>query len=537
MSQNPATADYVVIGAGSAGAVIAARLSEDPALKVVVLEAGGMDNHPLLRMPLGFLRALRNPDLVWNYTSEPEPHLNGRRIPLPRGRVLGGSSSINGMMYMRGHPLDYDEWRDLGCEGWGFEDVLPYFRKSEGSWREEDRYHSRRGPMSVVPVETERQLHRPLKEAAQAAGHGCSDDIDGDVNVGFARTDVSIDRRGRRASTARAFLRPAMARPNLTVLTRAQTLRILVENGRAVGVEYRQDGQVHVVRAEREVICCGGAYNSPQMLMLSGIGPADHLRAKGIAPVADLRGVGRNLQEHPRMMLGYEATSPVTLLNEMRLDRAITSVAQWYFAGTGPFATQINSGNLLLKTRPELERPDVQILGNPIRLDAELWFPFFKPSKPHSFYVTICQMRPKSRGWLELDSNDPTAPPRITLNLFSEREDFECMRAAVRAAREVYRSEPQARLVGKETVPGADVQSDAELDASIRQWAGVTHHPVGTCRMGVGEEAVVDPQLRVRGVAGLRVADASIMPTIPGANTNAASIMIGEKAADLIRGG
>ena len=529
--------DYIVIGAGSAGAVVASRLSEDPSVRVLVLEAGGPDRHPLLRMPLGFLRALRKPELVWNYTSEPEPHLDGRRIPLPRGRVLGGSSSINGMMYFRGHPLDYDEWRDLGCEGWGFEDVLPYFRRSEQSWREPDRYHAKDGPMSVVPVGTKGQLHEPLKAAALAAGHAYSHDIDGDVNVGFARTDVTIDRRGRRASTARAFLRPAMARPNLSVLTHAQTSRIVIEGGRAVGVEYVRDGQRHVARAGREVICCGGAYNSPQLLMLSGIGPGEVLARAGVKAVHELPGVGRNLQEHPRMMLGYEATAPVTLLRELRFDRAVRSVLQWYLAGSGPFATQINSGNILLKTQPGLDRPDVQILGNPIRLDAELWFPLLKPSKPHSFYVTICQMRPKSRGWLELASADPLAPPRITLNLFSEPEDFVCMRAAVRAAREIYQTAPQAQLVGHETVPGADVRSDAQLDASIRALAGVTHHPVGTCKMGVDPMAVVDPRLRVHGIDGLRVADASIMPTIPGANTNAASIMIGEKAADLVRAG
>ncbi len=536
MENYSAIVDYVVVGAGTAGCVIANRLSEDSGCSVLLLEAGGRDWHPLLRMPVAFVRAIQSPGVNWGFKSEPEPQLNGRVIDLPRGRVLGGSSSVNGMFHIRGHRRDFDSWRELGCAGWGYADVLPYFKRYESSWRGAGKFHGGDGPVPVRPIDTTKLLAEPLRQAMAAAGHRLTEDYDGELQEGFGRGEVTIDGRGRRASTARAYLAPVRSRANLTVETGALTRRIIIEEGRAVGVEYSRGGCHYRVRAEREVVVCGGAYNSPQLLMLSGIGPADELRRHGIAPRVDLPGVGRNLIEHPRMPMNFLATQPVTFARELRFDRAVVSVLRWALFGNGPFATQISSGTLLLKSRPELDRPDIQLLCNPISLDARLWFPGVVAPRPHSFYVTLCLIHQRSRGRVTLRSADPAAAPKIFLNLFSDPEDFVTMRRGIEATRAIYRTQPQAALVGAETVPGDAALSEQALNAAIAAQVGITHHPVGTCKMGVDDAAVVDPQLRVHGVAGLRVADASVMPTIPGANTMAAAIMIGEKAADLIRG-
>ena len=528
--------DFIVVGAGSAGCVVANRLSADSRNRVLLLEAGGEDRHPLVRMPVGFMKALQKRSLTWGYESEPEPNLNGRRVPIPRGRLLGGSSSINGMFHIRGHRLDFDEWQSLGCTGWGYEDVLPYFLRSERNWRGAGRFHGDQGPLQVRHIDTRELLEKPLHASAVMAGHASNEDYDGEHNEGIARGDVAIDSRGRRSSTARAYLHPVRHRSNLQVHTRAEATRVLLEDGRAVGVEYTRNGQLLQARARREVVLCGGAYNSPQLLMLSGIGPGAHLQGLGISVQVDLPGVGGNLMEHPRMMLMYRANAPVTFTRQLRFDKAAWSAMQWAIFGKGPFATQICSGTVLLRTRPELDRPDIQLLCNPVRFDAGLWFPGVVKPKEHSFYITVCQLHAKSRGRVSLVSQDPKAAPKIALNLFSEPEDFESMREGVRAARAIYGSGPQAELIDRETIPGAHVQSDAELDQSIREFGGITHHPAGTCAMGIGPDAVVDPQLRVRGVSGLRVVDASVMPTIPGGNTNAATVMIAEKGADLILG-
>ncbi|MCB1390398.1 MAG: GMC family oxidoreductase N-terminal domain-containing protein [Rhodobacteraceae bacterium] len=527
--------DYVIVGAGTAGAALANRLSADPANRVLLIEAGGDDRSFLIRMPLGFLKALGKPRFTWGYQTEPEPHLGDRVLPVPRGRLLGGSSSINGMFHIRGHRADYDEWRDVyGCEGWGYADVLPFFKRSETSFRGETEYHGGSGPIHVREIDTRHLLEEPLRKATVAAGYGETDDYDGAKPDGFGRGQVAIDPRGRRASSARGYLRPVAGRANLTVLTRTLVRRVIVENGRATGVETERAGTVSRVAARREVILSGGAYNSPQLLMLSGIGPAGDLAALGIATVRDLPGVGQNLMEHPRMAMLFAATQPVTFLRELRLDRAVRHVLNWALRGKGAFANQISTGTILLRSKPGLDRADVQLLCNPIALTADLWFPGWRKAGRHAFYITVCLLRQESRGSVTLRSADPAAKPVIRMNLLEDPRDTAVFRAAVRAVRRIYRTEPQAALTGAEVIPGDDVVSDAELDAAMRQHVAITHHPVGTCRMGHDDGAVVDPRLRVRGVAGLRVVDASIMPRIIGGNTNAPTLMIAEKGAEMI---
>lgn len=531
-----AEVDFIVVGAGSSGCVVAARLSEEASSSVLLLEAGGSDSHLYLRMPLGFLRAVRDPRFGWNFMSQPEPHLGGRPLWIPRGKVLGGCSSINGMFYMRGHPLDFAEWAQGGCTGWGYEDVLPYFKRSETSWRGESRYHGAHGPLQVIPVNTRGLFHEEMMSTAARCGYPISEDINGEFPEGFARGEVTIDSRGRRSSAARAYLHPAMGRSNLRVELNALTTRVMFDGETAVGVEYVQRGHVLRVRARREVILSGGAYNSPQLLMLSGVGAADHLRVHGIPVVVDLPGVGRNLSEHAVSMVEFAAARPNTFLSKLRADRAALSAARWALFGGGAFATLINSCNAIIRTDPGLARPDVQLMCNPVRLDADVWYPGISARKQHLFSVGIVALHPLSRGYVELQSNDPMAAPRMVLNLAKETADVATIRRGIRAVRELYRTSPQAALTGAELTPGAEVKSDAEIDAFVRASVQLTQHPVGTCAMGIGADAVLDAELRVMGVRGLRVVDASVMPTVPGGNTNAAAIMIGEKGADLIRG-
>lgn len=528
--------DYIIVGAGSAGCVLANRLTENPDNRVLLVEAGGDHKYFLLDMPLGMMRALFKPEFTWRYMSQPEPHLNDRRIMLPRGRVLGGSSSINGMFYMRGHSSDFDGWAQAGCTGWSYDEVLPYFKRMETHWSDDTRWHGKDGPLHVVPVQTEGRLHQPLMETAAAAGFTKTENLNGEQEEGFARGELTIDANGRRASTARAYLDPAINRPNLTVVTGALTQKVTFEGKRATGITYLREGEQHTVTARREVILSGGSYNSPQLLMLSGIGPAAHLQDKGIAVLHDLPGVGRNLSEHPRVPVHFGLQKPVSFLNQLRADKVALSVLQWRLFGTGAFASQLNSCNIVIRTRPELARPDIQLWSNPIRMDAQIWFPFFKKRQEDKITADVILLHPQSRGWLELASPDPVDFPEITLNNFSDPADLQTARDGIRLARKIYRTQPQASLTGAEVLPGEHLQSDEELDSHIRAMAEVTQHPVGTCSMGQGSNAVVDPQLRVCGIEGLRVVDASVMPTVPGGNTNAPTIMLAEKAADMILG-
>ena len=528
-------ADYVIVGAGSAGAVLAARLTEDPGTRVLLLEAGGPADHWLLKMPLGFLKALFKPEFTWPYRTEPEPHLNGRQLFLPRGKLLGGSSSINGMFYMRGHSMDFDRWAQKGALGWSHADVLPYFLKMERHWAGDDGAHGGSGPLAVKRNHTEHLLHDELMQAARNAGLPITDDIH--VNEeGVGRGELTIDEKGNRASTYEAYLKPAMERPNLEVVTGALVEKVLVENGRATGLRYARDGETRMAQATREVILSGGSYNSPQLLMLSGIGPAAHLRDHGIQVVHDLPGVGGNLSEHPRVPVEFAAKGEVTFVNQLRFDRAVRHVIAWKLFGKGAFAAQVNSANPILRTDPRLAQPDIQLWCNPVKVGAHLWFPGIKAPPPHEMTTDVILLHPQARGRVSLSSADPRDHCRIALNIFDNEADFATARAGIAIARKLYGTEPMASLVDHETLPGAGVTSDEALNEHIRATAQVTQHPVGTCTMGIGAGAVVDPELRVHGIEGLRVVDASVMPDVPGGNTNAPTIMIGEKAADIIRG-
>ncbi|MEO0061998.1 MAG: Oxygen-dependent choline dehydrogenase [Pseudomonadota bacterium] len=526
----------MIVGAGSAGSVLAARLTEDANTRVLLLEAGGGADKFLIRMPLGMMKAMFKPELTWRMMTEEEPTLDNRRLFLPRGRLLGGSSSVNGMVYMRGHSADYDRWAQMGNRGWSHADVLPYFRRMERSWRTDNADYGHDGPLPITKNNTRFLLHDELMASIANAGQPVTDDIHAGAQEGGSLVELTIDQRGRRASTYEAYLKPAMQRPNLAVVTHALTRRVLVQDGRATGVEYEVDGLVHTASAAREVILCGGAYNSPQLLMLSGIGPADHLAEMGVPVVHDLPGVGRNLGEHPRVPLEFAANGPLTFVNQLRFDRAARAVMQWQLLGTGPFARQLNSANPMLRTDKRLVQPDIQLFSNPVKLTAHLWFPGIVKSPPHCFSADVILLHPQSRGWVKLKSNNPHHLPAIRLNLFDQAADLATARAGLRLARQIYGTDPMAGLIARENTPGADVQDDAAIDGHIRATAGTTQHPVGTCAMGSGPNAVVDAELRVHGIAGLRVVDASIMPDVPGGNTNGPTIMVAEKASDMIRG-
>ena len=487
--------DFIIVGAGAAGCVLANRLSEDPNTRVLLIEAGGSDDRFLIRMPLGFLRAFRDPTITWGYVSEPEPHLNGRALPIPRGRVLGGSSSINGMFFMRGHSGDFDGWRAAGCEGWGYADVLPYFKKLESSWRGAVPYHGADGPMPVAPIDTAKLLHEPLMQAAAPAGFFTNDDLHSRLEAGFARGEITVDARGRRANSARAYLHPVRHRPNLEVMQGMQASRVLIENGRAVGVELRRAGETRTVYADREVVLCGGTYNSPQLLLLSGIGAAEQLRSHAIKCRVDLPGVGENLSEHLRAGLQFATREPVSFLRELRADRVALSLARWWLFGTGVFATQISSCNVVISTAAGLPQPDIQIMCNPVRMDAKVWWPLLGRRQQHLITADAVVLHPKSRGRVTLRAADPAAKPRIQFNCLGDPDDLVTLRRGLRAARHIYATRPQADLVESELAPGANVSSDAELDAYIRATAGVTQHPVGTCSMAAGAMRVVDAQL------------------------------------------
>ena len=527
--------DFIVIGSGSAGAVIGARLSEDPHANVLVLEAGKRERDLRLAMPILFPFVMADPKFNWGYMGEPEPFANNRQIRQPRGKALGGSSMINGMLYARGHPRDYDEWRQLGNEGWSYDDVLPYFRKSENHWGPEDEWHGKGGPLSVKQQPKDTDLYRRFITAVKSLGYEERDSFHREKQEGWGPPPLNIH-EGTRASTAARFLIPAMTRPNLKVETGALVTRIEVENGRAVAVQFRDStGQMRRVPANQEIIVSGGAYNSPQILMLSGIGAADELATHGIDMVHHLPGVGMNLQDHPSVAMVMKADRAVTLTNNLRIDRAALAGLQWLLNRSGMIADMPVTANGFIKTRPELERPDAQCLFQPTMIGAQLWGPLWRKPKPDVVAMACVLLRPEGRGWVKLRSADPADKPRILSNVLSTENDRVFFRRLIPQLREIFAAEPLSEVLQGEVMPGPDVQTPEEIDAWVRNVCGTALHPVGTCAMGQDETSVVDARLRVHGLKGLRVADAAIMPRIVGGNTNAASIMIGEKAADMIK--
>jgi choline dehydrogenase len=534
------TYDYIVIGAGSAGCVIANRLSANPKNSVLLIEAGGRDRHPLVQLPMLMGKLMHSRIYNWHYETEPEPELANRRIYWPRGKALGGTSTINGMIYVRGNRHDYDRWAQLGLPGWSYAEVLPYFRKSEGHAERRDEFHGDSGELSVCRARSRNPLFDLFIEAGREAGHGFNDDFNGAGQEGFGRYDFTI-RNGKRCSTSKAFLRPILKRPNLTVVTRALTRRIVIENNKAVAVDYTADGQDRRVRAGREIILSAGAVNSPQILMLSGIGNADELVMHDIQPAHHLPGVGKNLQDHVDVCVVYEVTKPVTLYSDLRIDRLTKSILEGFLLGKGVATTFPYEGGAFLKSRPGLEAPDIQAHFMPaLEKTANLHWPKLfgkqRTEDNHGITIRVGPVNPQSRGAIMLRSGRPGDPPRIFANYLGTDFDKQTTIAGVKLMREVMAQKAFAGLVGRELAPGADVKSDGELRDWLKQAGGTTLHPVGTCKMGTAADrmAVVDADLRVHGIDGLRVADASIMPIISSGNTNAPTIMIGEKCADMV---
>jgi choline dehydrogenase-like flavoprotein len=520
--------DYVVVGAGTAGCVLANRLTEDGKHRVLLLEAGPRDTNLWIHVPLGYGKLFARTDVNWAYESEPEPHLNGRRIFTPRGKVLGGSSSINGLVYIRGQPEDFDGW---GIPGWRFDDLLPYFRKSEDQGRGADAWHGAGGPIAVNDLPDRHELCDAFIESAAALGVPRNDDFNGARQEGAGYYQATV-RNGRRSSAATGYLRPAMKRANLRVEVGALATRVRFEGGRAVGVEYLQNGGRQVVRAAREVILAGGSINSPQLLQLSGVGPRQLLERLGIRPVHDAPGVGEDLQDHFYVRTFWRCTRPITLNDDMASWwRQLGIGLKYVLARRGPLTVSAGYAAAFVRTRPALARPDAQI-----------YFINFSAAKrggvlhPFSgFTVSLSQLQAESRGWVRIRSADPEAPPAIQYNYLSSENERRTMVEGLKFVRRLVNTPPLAGYVAEEFQPGPKVQSDADWLAFGREAGDTVFHPTSTCRMGEDARAVVDARLRVRGLGGLRVIDASVMPAVVSGNTNAAVFALAEKGADLVR--
>ena len=525
--------DFIVTGAGSAGATVAARLSESGRHSVLLLEAGGRDSNPWIHIPLGFARTYINPAVNWKFESAPQPRLANRQLYLPRGKTLGGTSSINGMVYIRGNPADYDEWRQRGCEGWDWDSVLPYFRKAENQQRGADEFHATGGPLHVTDHPPGFELADAMLAACEQAGIPRNPDFNGAMQEGCGYYQTTTSNK-RRWSTAKAYLEPARGRPNLEIRTGAHATKLLIENDRAVGVAYQSPGGPRTARARAEVIVSGGAYGSPQLLLLSGLGPAEHLQAMDVPVLRDMPAVGSNLHDHFNTYLSWRCAKPITLNDlENSWPRKILAAAEYGLFRTGPMASNGIHAGLFTRSDPRLERPDLQI-------NLLEWSTLERTKDrviPHpfpGFTLSPVHLRPDGRGTVRLASSDPLAPPRISFDFLRTDYDMSAILTGVRLIRKIAEQPALKPYIVAELAPGPAVKSDADLAEFVRQTGVSNHHPSSSCAMGTGSNTVVDPRLRVHGIAGLRVADASIMPQVVAGNTNAPSIMIGEKAAAMI---
>jgi choline dehydrogenase-like flavoprotein len=524
--------DYVIVGGGSAGCVLAARLSEEPSVQVALLEAGPPDTSVLIHCPAGLALLAKNGQANWGWQTEPQPGLNGRRGYQPRGKVLGGSSSVNAMIYARGHRADYDAWAAAGNAGWGWDDVLPYFKRAEHNERGADAFHGTGGPLNVADLRSPHRFGSVFVEAGKQAGYPENHDFNGASQEGVGIYQVT-HKNGERYSAAKAYLAPNRHRSNLQVVTDAHASRVLLEGRRAVGVAYRQGSEARELRARREVILCAGALQSPQLLMLSGVGPAAQLQQHGIPVVHDLPGVGRNLHDHVDVVQVVDAGHLTDLfgLSLPGLVNAVKGILEWRRARTGLLTTNFAEAGGFIRSAPDEPIPDLQlhfVIGKLVDHGRKTVF-------GHGYSCHVCLLRPKSRGALTLRSADPFAPPRIDPAFLSDADDVQRLVRGFKAMRNILAQPALAGYRGRELAASASARSDAEIESFIRNHADTIYHPVGTCRMGSDPLAVVDAQLRVRGVDALRVVDASVMPSIVGGNTNAPVIMIGEKAADLVR--